>query len=121
MRVWRLFQWHTEPPQVVIKLSERKIPGAASSTIISSNSSGSSSKNSGDAASLEVSLGFRYGELVLQSRDETSAVESEKFTRTISETGQSVWVEDSGSWKTRYVVFSATCSPFAPLPIAFHL
>lgn len=63
----------TEPPQVVIKISERK--------------------KTSEVASLEVSLGFRYGDLVLQSRDETSAVESEKFTRTISETGQSVWVE----------------------------
>lgn len=82
----------TEPPQVVIRLSERKLPGAASSTIISS-SGGAKEKSAGDAVSLEVSLGFRYGDLVLQSRDETSAVESEKFTRTISETGQSVWVE----------------------------
>ena len=89
----------TEPPQVVIKLSERKMPGAGSTTIISSHggSNGSSNsakgKDNGDAVSLEVTLGFRYGSLVLQSRDETSAVESEKFTRTISESGQSVWVE----------------------------
>lgn len=86
----------TEPPQVVIKLSERKLPGAASNnTIISSNGSSATAtkKPAPEASSLEVSLGFRYGDLVLQSRDETSAVESEKFTRTISEVGQSVWVE----------------------------
>lgn len=88
----------TEPPQVVIRLSERKMPGGSSSAIISSSGSsgsagGAREKNNGEAASLEVSLGFRYGNLVLQSRDETSAVESEKFTRTISESGQSVWVE----------------------------
>nr|MBP6745921.1 SWIM zinc finger family protein [bacterium] len=86
----------TEPPQVVIKLSERKLPGAASNnTIISSHGSSATAtkKPAPEASSLEVSLGFRYGDLVLQSRDETSAVESEKFTRTISEVGQSVWVE----------------------------
>jgi hypothetical protein len=86
----------TEPPQVVIKLSERKLPGAGSNnTIISSHGSSATAtkKPAPEASSLEVSLGFRYGDLVLQSRDETSAVESEKFTRTISEVGQSVWVE----------------------------
>jgi SNF2 family DNA or RNA helicase len=86
----------TTPPQVVIRLSERKMPGANGSSSIISSHSGSSAvvqKPLVDTASLEVSLGFRYGDLVLQSRDETSAVESEKFTRTISETGQSVWVE----------------------------
>ncbi len=86
----------TEPPQVVIRLSERKMPGGnGSSNIISSHSGASTvvQKPSVDTSSLEVSLGFRYGDLVLQSRDETSAVESEKFTRTISESGQSAWVE----------------------------
>ena len=86
----------TEPPQVVIKLSERKMPGSSgTSNIISSHGSTATvaPKPSVDASSLEVSLGFRYGDLVLQSRDETSAVESEKFTRTISDNGQSVWVE----------------------------
>ncbi len=58
----------TEPPRVVIRLVE---------------------KDSG----LEVALGFRYGNLVLPSRDETSAVEAELYTRTISESGQSVWVK----------------------------
>ncbi len=70
----------TEPPQVVIRLSERKA-GAAS---------GSASST---ASALEVSLGFRYGNLVLPSKDETSAVESEQYTRTISDSGQSVWVK----------------------------
>jgi SNF2 family DNA or RNA helicase len=86
----------TEPPQVVIKLSERKLPGGNGTSNIISSHGGSSAvvhKPNVDTSSLEVSLGFRYGDLVLQSRDETSAVESEKFTRTISETGQSVWVE----------------------------
>ncbi|HEY9869808.1 MAG TPA: SNF2-related protein [Candidatus Obscuribacterales bacterium] len=58
----------TEPPRVVIRLAE-KDPG------------------------VEVSLGFAYGNLVLPSRDETSAVESELYTRTISDSGQSVWVK----------------------------
>ncbi|MBS1988941.1 MAG: DEAD/DEAH box helicase family protein [Cyanobacteria bacterium SZAS LIN-3] len=86
----------TNAPQVVIKLSERKMPGGGSSSNIISSHSGASAvvaRPSVDTSSLEVSLGFRYGDLVLQSRDETSAVESEKFTRTISESGQSVWVE----------------------------
>lgn len=71
----------TEPPRVVIKLSERKgVPTAAI---------GSGPND----VSLEVSLGFKYGDLILQSRDETSAVESEQYTRTMSEKGQSVWVK----------------------------
>ncbi|MBL0185140.1 MAG: SNF2 helicase associated domain-containing protein [Candidatus Obscuribacter sp.] len=84
----------TEPPQVVIKLSERRQLGSSSSTVISSSSAANSKERSvSESTSLEVTLGFRYGDLVMQSRDETSAVESEKFTRTISESGQSVWVE----------------------------
>lgn len=69
----------TEPPTVVIKLSERK--------------SLAGSGPSANLPSLELSLGFRYGTLVLPSRDETSAVESELYTRTISDSGQSVWVK----------------------------
>jgi SNF2 family DNA or RNA helicase len=69
----------TEPPQVVIKVSERKAP---------SNQPGGTT-----ALTLEVTLGFRYGSLVLPSRDETSAVEAEQYTRTISDSGQSVWVK----------------------------
>ena len=68
-----------EPPRVVIKVSERKAP---------STQPGGTTTNT-----LEVSLGFGYGNLVLPSRDETSAVESELYTRTISDTGQSVWVK----------------------------
>ncbi len=64
----------TEPPQVVIKLAEK-------------------TANGNGEPSLELTLGFRYGYLVLPSRDETSAVESERYTRAISESGQSVWVE----------------------------
>ncbi len=67
-----------EPPRVVIKLSEKRA-------------------NNGSAAAydnpLELSLGFAYGDLILPSRDETSAVEAELYTRTISESGQSVWVK----------------------------
>lgn len=58
----------TEPPRVVIRLAEKK-------------------------EGLELALGFAYGDLVLPSRDETSAVESELYTRTISDSGQSVWVK----------------------------
>lgn len=100
----------TEPPQVVIRLSERKMPGAASSTVITSGAA-ANSKDKGDAASLEVTLGFRYGDLVLQSRDETSAVESEKFTRTISETGQSVWVERQWDLENQVRRFLANMQP----------
>jgi SNF2 family DNA or RNA helicase len=64
----------TEPPQVVIRLAEKNA-------------------NGNGEPSLELSLGFRYGYLVLPSRDETSAVESETYTRAISENGQSVWVK----------------------------
>ena len=70
----------TEPPKASIKVSER-----------------AANKNNpnivGVAPELEVILGFRYGDLVLPSRDETSAVESEPYTRTIADTGQSVWVK----------------------------
>jgi SNF2 family DNA or RNA helicase len=66
----------TEPPFVVIRLNEKK------------NLNGNSNE-----IPLELSLGFRYGDLVMPSRDETSAVESELYTRTISESGQSVWVK----------------------------
>jgi SNF2 family DNA or RNA helicase len=69
----------TEPPRVVIKVSERKAP--------------STQPGGTTALTLELSLGFRYGNLVLPSRDETSAVESELYTRTISDSGQSVWVK----------------------------
>jgi superfamily II DNA or RNA helicase len=69
-----------EPPKVVIKLAEKKAANNSQAT------------GSGEGP-LELSLGFRYGELVLPSRDETSAVEAELYTRTISETGQSVWVK----------------------------
>jgi len=69
-----------EPPTVVIKLNEKQ------------SSNGSSAANSTEPI-LELSLGFRYGNLILPSRDETSAVESELYTRTISESGQSVWVK----------------------------
>ncbi len=68
----------TEPPKVVITVNEKK---------------GAAVMNSENECALEVCLGFGYGDLVLPSRDETSAVESEKHTRTISESGQSVWVE----------------------------
>ena len=70
----------TEPPRVVIKVCERKAPSQAVGA-------------TGTINNLEVSLGFGYGNLVLPSRDETSAVESELYTRTISDTGQSVWVK----------------------------
>jgi len=79
----------TEPPQVVIKLTEK-----------SNNRGGGNSAGAVDSGStgpvqniLELSLGFAYGNLVLPSRDETTAVESELYTRTISENGQSVWVK----------------------------
>ncbi|HEY9678394.1 MAG TPA: DEAD/DEAH box helicase [Drouetiella sp.] len=68
-----------EPPRVVIKVSERKAP---------STQPGGTTTNT-----LEVCLGFGYGNLVMPSRDETSAVEAEQYTRTISDTGQSVWVK----------------------------
>lgn len=69
-----------EPPKVVIKLNEKK-------------PSNNNAAASGNENLLELTLGFRYGELLLPSRDETSAVEAELYTRTISESGQSVWVK----------------------------
>ena len=70
----------TELPRASIRVSER-----------------SASRNNPNivnaAPDLEVILGFRYGDLVMPSRDETSAVESEPYTRTIADTGQSVWVK----------------------------
>lgn len=72
----------TEPPQVVIKLGERRA---------SRNATGTTANQL--APELECILGFRYGTLVMPSRDETSAVEAELYTRTISDSGQSVWVK----------------------------
>ena len=57
-----------EPPQVVIKIMERKSPSQQTGA-------------TGTIPTLEISLGFRYGALTLPSRDETSAVESELYTR----------------------------------------
>lgn len=72
----------TEPPKASIKLSE-KVP----------NRQATAANAAKPTPELEVILGFKYGDLVLPSRDETSAVESERFTRTIADTGQSVWVK----------------------------
>lgn len=71
----------TEPPKASIRVAERAGSSRNNPNIV------------GLAPELEVILGFRYGELILPSRDETSAVESEPYTRTIAETGQSVWVK----------------------------
>ncbi|MBX9690922.1 MAG: DEAD/DEAH box helicase, partial [Cyanobacteria bacterium] len=62
-------------------------------------------------SALEVILGFRYGELVLPSRDETSAVESEKYTRTISSTGQSVWVQRLWDSESQVRLFLSNLHP----------
>jgi superfamily II DNA or RNA helicase len=70
----------TEPPKASIRVSER-------------TSSRHNPNVAGLSPELEVILGFRYGDLVMPSRDETSAVESEPYTRTIANTGQSVWVK----------------------------
>jgi superfamily II DNA or RNA helicase len=70
----------TEPPRASIRVSER-VASRANPNIV------------GLSPELEVILGFRYGDLVMPSRDETSAVESEPYTRTIADTGQSVWVK----------------------------
>lgn len=71
----------TEPPKASIRVSERAAGSKNNPNIV------------GVSPELEVVLGFRYGDLVLPSRDETSAVESEPYTRTIADTGQSVWVK----------------------------
>lgn len=70
----------TEPPKASIKVAER-----------SANRNNPNVVN--QPPDLEVILGFRYGDLVMPSRDETSAVESEPYTRTVTDTGQSVWVK----------------------------
>lgn len=70
----------TEPPKASIRVAER------------AGGRNTNPSAAGLAPELEVVLGFRYGELVLPSKDETSAVESEPYTRTIADTGQSVWV-----------------------------
>lgn len=71
----------TEPPKAAIRVSEKQGARAASQSA------------AGLSPELELILGFRYGNLVLPSRDETSAMEAEPYTRTIAETGQSVWVK----------------------------
>lgn len=70
-----------EPPKVAIRLTEKQ---SNRNQIISGGE---------PVPELELVLGFKYGELILPSRDETTAVESEHYTRTISESGQSVWVK----------------------------
>lgn len=70
----------TEPPKASIRVAERS--GSRNNPSVA-----------GMAPDLEVILGFRYGDLVMPSRDETSAVEAEPYTRTIADTGQSVWVK----------------------------
>lgn len=86
----------TEPPRVVISLSEKK---------------GAAVMNEENESALELCLGFKYGDLVLPSRDETSAVESEKFTRTISDSGQSVWVERLWEEESQVRLFLTNLQP----------
>ncbi len=73
----------TEPPKAVIRLNEKKSVRAGANPQVAA----------GIPPELELILGFAYGDQVLQSRDETAAVESEPYTRAISHTGQSVWVK----------------------------
>jgi len=86
----------TEPPKVVIGLNEKK---------------GAAVMNADNESALEVALGFGYGNLVLPSRDETSAVESEKYTRTISESGQSVWVKRLWEEESQVRLFLTNLGP----------
>ncbi|MBX9669713.1 MAG: DEAD/DEAH box helicase [Candidatus Obscuribacterales bacterium] len=86
----------TEPPKVVIGLNEKK---------------GAAVMNAENESAVEVSLGFGYGDLVLPSRDETSAVESEKYTRTISESGQSVWVKRLWEEESQVRLFLTNLQP----------
>lgn len=86
----------TEPPKVVIGLNEKK---------------GAAVMNAENESALEVALGFQYGDLVLPSRDETSAVESEKYTRTISESGQSVWVKRLWEEESQVRLFLTNLQP----------
>lgn len=86
----------TEPPKVVIGLNEKK---------------GAAVMNADNEAALEVALGFGYGNLVLPSRDETSAIESEKYTRTVSDTGQSVWVKRLWEEESQVRLFLTNLGP----------
>ncbi|MBK9146072.1 MAG: SNF2 helicase associated domain-containing protein [Candidatus Melainabacteria bacterium] len=86
----------TEPPAVVISISEK---------------GGAAVMNSENESAIEVCLGFKYGNLVLPSRDETSAVESEKYTRTISESGQSVWVKRLWEEESQVRLFLSNLQP----------
>ena len=86
----------TEPPRVIISLSEKK---------------GAAVMNEENESAIELCLGFKYGDLVLPSRDETSAVESEKFTRTISDSGQSVWVERLWEEESQVRLFLTNLQP----------
>ncbi|MDZ4834986.1 MAG: SNF2-related protein [Candidatus Melainabacteria bacterium] len=86
----------TEPPKVSINLNEKK---------------GAAVMNADNESALEVALGFGYGNLVLPSRDETSAVESEKYTRTISESGQSVWVKRLWEEESQVRLFLTNLQP----------
>ena len=86
----------TRPPSVVIGLAEKK---------------GAAVMNEENESAVELTLGFRYGDLVLPSRDETSAVESEKYTRTISESGQSVWVQRLWDQESQVRLFLTNIQP----------
>lgn len=74
----------TEPPKVVIRVNEKKPVRPGANPAVAATV----------PAELELQLGFKYGHVVMQSRDETSAVEADQWSRTINEkTGQSVWVK----------------------------
>jgi SNF2 family DNA or RNA helicase len=85
----------TEPPRVVIRVAEKE-------------------------DELEVALGFAYGSLVLPSRDETSAVESELYTRSMSESGQSVWIKRLWDQEAQVRLFLSNLQPEHMLADRFY-
>lgn len=85
-----------DSPKVVINLAEK---------------GGAAVMNSDNQTAVEVTLGFGYGDLVLPSREESSAVEAEKYTRTISESGQSVWVKRLWEEESQVRLFLTNLQP----------
>ncbi|MBX9725548.1 MAG: DEAD/DEAH box helicase, partial [Candidatus Obscuribacterales bacterium] len=96
----------TEPPKASIRVGER-------------SGTRSNPSPAGVSPELEVVLGFRYGDLVLPSRDETSAVESEPYTRTIADTGQSVWVKRTWEQESQLRRFLSNLQPTRTLADRF--
>ncbi len=87
----------SENPNVIVKLSEKN------NTV---------SANINDVKKcLDVSLSFKYNDVVLISKDETVASETDSYTRTIADNGRSVWVKRHWELETQVRRFLSNMQP----------